>query len=67
MGLFNRKKKEHIDCHETCEEIGRRDCDECLNQRTCKEVYKNTDHTECWMCRYKDYEKNKCLLAYKED
>lgn len=66
MGLFSRKKKELIDCIEECDEIERRGCDECLTQMKCEEVYKNTDHTECWQCRYKDYEQNKCTLRYKE-
>lgn len=67
MGLFHRKKREHIDCEEACEEVERRECDECLLQMKCKEVYKNTDHKECWKCRYKDYDQNKCVLQYKED
>lgn len=66
MSFFKRKQREPIDCVEECDEIERRGCDECLLQPNCNEVYKNTDHTECWQCRYKDYEQNKCLLRDKE-
>lgn len=67
MGLFNRKKKELAECTGHCEEADRRECDECLLTKTCTEVYKNTDHAECWKCRYQKYEEKKCMLRYKED
>jgi|GEM_PF-3021632 len=68
MFLFGKKqKKELADCDVKCDEFERRDCDECNNYRACKNRYPNTLVKECWTCRYKDRENNKCLLRYKED
>jgi hypothetical protein len=65
--MFGRKKKELADCTQECEEFERQECDECNNYRGCKNRYPNTAVRECWDCRYKDREKQKCLLRYKED
>lgn len=59
-------KGERMDCDEQCDERERTDCDECKHYIKCKNRYSDVLVRECWVCRYRDVENNKCDIRYRE-
>lgn len=63
MGLFLKKAKTYEECDRDCDEAEERSCDDCINSVNCKKDYAVANREECWQCRYKTKEGNKCFLS----